>query len=113
MQKIGEIATSLINDSDNVTSLKRRFNVSDNDVSIVPGKDAYYRKYHTEAIAQRIVQKLDAPQSYRFFLKCAWNLPESVIWDIVEYATTNPKILEPVKYVVSVLHYELQKRGKA
>ena len=115
MQRIGEIAAQRVNDNvnDNDISLKRNINDNVNDGSVMVKIGSYHRKYHTEAIAQRVIQKLDAPQSYRFFLKCAWNLPEAVIWDIIEYATTNPKIKEPVKYVVSVLHYEMQKRGKA
>ena len=44
-------------------------------------------------IANKLFTKLDDPQSYKFFCKVAWSLPEYMIWNNLEQAKCgrNPK----------------------
>lgn len=48
----------------------------------------------TEYIADKLVKIFDAPDSRKYFLKCAWHLSEDEIWSIVEETehkgVTNP-----------------------
>lgn len=53
----------------------------------------------TEYIANKLQNEFHAPQSYAFFLKCAWNMSEGDIWNAVE-ASKRPWIKSPVKYFV-------------
>ena len=39
---------------------------------------------YTEYVADKLSRIFNAPQSRRFFLKCAWNLSENTIWSAVE-----------------------------
>lgn len=39
---------------------------------------------YTEYVADKLVKIYKAPKSRNFFLKCAWNLSEDVIWSAVE-----------------------------
>lgn len=57
------------------------------------------RALETEAIAFRLQKEFHAPQSYAFFLKCAWHLTESEIWNAVE-VSRRPYIKAPIKYFV-------------
>lgn len=57
------------------------------------------RALETEATAFRLQKEFHAPQSYAFFLKCAWHLSEAEIWNAVE-ASKRPYIKAPIKYFV-------------
>lgn len=61
-----------------------------------------------QRIAWKITEKLNAPNSYQFFLKCAWNLSENTIWDVVE-RSYSPKIKNKERWVISALHKELNR----
>lgn len=68
------------------------------------------RVLETEQIASKLQGIYHAPQSYSFFLKCAWNLPESTIWDAVE-ASRRPWIKSPVKYFVKTCSNRLSEQA--
>lgn len=46
-----------------------------------------------KSIALKLTERLNDPDSYRFFCKVAWSLPENVIWNNLEQAQKgrNPK----------------------
>lgn len=50
-----------------------------------------YNIREVQSIAGRIAEKLNDPQSFRFFCKVAWRLPEYVIWANLEQAMTSKK----------------------
>lgn len=68
-----------------------------------------YNQRKTEYIATKLVRTFEAPQSYNFFLKCAWNLSEAFIWNAVE-ASQSKKVKSPIKYFVSCCHREMSSR---
>lgn len=48
---------------------------------------------NVKTTANKLVDKLGDPDSYKFFCKVAWDLPENVIWNNLEQAMSgrNPK----------------------
>lgn len=73
-QRIGE----LVNDKSMKILLKKNLNDKSLKESSTP-KIAY-----VEYVADKLVKIFDAPQSRKFFLKCAWHLSEDTIWSAVE-----------------------------
>lgn len=65
------------------------------------------RIMQTERTADRLVSLFNAPQSRNFFLKCAWHLSESTIWDLVD-AARMPAVKNPTKYFVKCCAKELR-----
>lgn len=45
-----------------------------------------------------------------FFYKCAWHLPECIIWDAFE-ASKSKKVRDPIKYFNAICGRELSRRG--
>ena len=64
---------------------------------------------NVRAIATKLVEKLDDPQSFKYFCMVAWNLPESVIWVNLEQALTGR---EPKKYFSFLCNLELKHKSK-
>lgn len=72
--------SELVNDS-SMGSLKRR---PLNEETMRRKATATPRVAYTEYVADKLVKIYNAPKSRNFFLKCAWRLPEDVIWSAVE-----------------------------
>lgn len=53
------------------------------------------------AIADRLLEKLGEPKSWKFYLKCTYKLPEDEIWHFVELAT-RPGIINKNRYFVKI-----------
>lgn len=117
METIGDIANkrylviakpSMINDINesmiNESSLKENINESMINDKLF-SKD---KTLQTERIADDIIRRfanrgINAEHSRNFFLKCAWNLPESVLYDKIEIAM-KPGIKNSLKYAITCLH---------
>jgi len=61
------------------------------------------------AIATRIADKLDDAQSFKFFCKVAYNLPEHLIWDNLEVALTKNR---PAAYFSRVCNIMIRDRER-
>lgn len=82
---------SMINDQ--WTSSKRNINesmINDNNL----------RELHATRIAKALVEKFDAPNSYKFFLKCGYRMSENDIWTTYELAHKD-HITSPIRYFVA------------
>ena len=100
MKPIGEIAQKRYNVNVNEFSeRKQRYNVINVNVSEPKTKQ--------ERIAWKVVEKLDDPKSYQFFLKCAWHLSEDEIWSTVEVATRKTGVKNPARYATAILKRKL------
>lgn len=44
---------------------------------------------------------LDAKKCLNYFIKCFNSLPENVIWDLFEKASSNPEIRSKIKYFIA------------
>lgn len=53
------------------------------------------------AIADKLLQKLGEPNSWKFYAKCAYHLSEDEIWHFVELAT-RPQIRDKNRYFVKI-----------
>ena len=73
--------------------LKR--NLNDNDIV---KRDRVVR---VENIADNLALKFEAPNSRKFFCKCAWKLSEDEIWTAYEKAHRDG-IVAPLKYFIRV-----------
>ncbi len=82
---------SMINDQWN--SSKRNLNESMNN-------DHNIRAKHAEQIANNLVRKFDAPNSYKFFLKCAYRMSENDIWTTYELSHKG-RVRSPIRYFVA------------
>lgn len=60
------------------------------------------------AIAERLLQKLGEPKSWKFYLKCAYHLPEVKIWEFVELAL-KPNVQCSNRYFVVLANKEMKK----
>lgn len=83
-----------------------KLNLNDINDETVEKRKKSAKASKTEAIASKLQREFDAPQSYDFFLKCAWHLSESDIWSAVE-ASKRPWIKAPVKYFVRSCHNKM------
>lgn len=83
---------SMINDQ---WSFSKR-NINDSMIN-----DNNQRGMRAERIAHQLVEKFQAPNSYKFFLKCAYRMSENDIWIAYENANRG-RIKSPVKYFVAV-----------
>lgn len=60
------------------------------------------------AIAEKLLQRLGEPRSWKFYLKCAYHLPEAKIWNFVALAM-RPGIDSPNRYFVALANREMNK----
>jgi len=60
------------------------------------------------AIAEKLLSKLHEPNSWKFYLKCAYHLSEDQIWSAVELAT-KPQVKYPNRYFVCLAKKMLEK----
>ena len=95
-QVIGKLNDSLINDKSMINEVSQRETSMINESMIIDRRGKISK---TDMIADRLVKKFGAPQSRRFFLKCAWHLSEAEIWDIAE-ASMSKKIQNHTAYFV-------------
>lgn len=58
----------------------------------------------TERIANKLVDKYNAPASRQFFLKAAWHLSEDFIWTVVEISRSKKY---PIKYFIKSCKNEM------
>lgn len=59
------------------------------------------RELRAERIANQLVEKFSAPNSYKFFLKCAYRMSENDIWIAYENAHRG-RINSPIRYFVTI-----------
>lgn len=96
----------LVNGESATLNVKERYSLKEN------------KRYKTlnvgpYAQAQYLVEKFekigcfDAPNCFRYFVKCFRTLPENVIWDIYETATNNSKIRSPIKYFIGACRNQM------
>lgn len=64
---------------------------------------------YTEYVADKLVKIYNAPNSRKFFLKCAWNLSEDTIWTAVE-DSRRPGVKSPIKLFVFICSNALNER---
>lgn len=89
MQSFSEIATNVNN-----VKYKNLNNVNNVKANPANKKVAYgYNVTDVRRIADTLVEKLNDPNSYKFFCKVAWQLPENRIYLNLEQALSgkNPK----------------------
>ena len=65
---------------------------------------------YTEYVADKLVKIYDAPQSRKFFLKCAWNLSEDTIWSAVE-ESRKKYVKSPIKLFIFICNDALKERS--
>lgn len=94
-----------INDSMNNESLVNEVFLKKNINESLKGDTA--KISYTEYVADKLVKIFNAPQSRKFFLKCAWNLSEDTIWTAVENSRRR-RVKSPVKYFVAICQRALQ-----
>ena len=85
MRNGGSMREQRVNEIINEKSMKiskRNFNDKVNDKSMT--KKSASKIAYTEYVADKLVDIYRSPQSRKFFLKCAWNLSEDIIWSAVE-----------------------------
>ncbi|MBR3254237.1 hypothetical protein IKF88_00685 [Candidatus Saccharibacteria bacterium] len=64
------------------------------------------RQRKTEYIADKLVEKFNAPQWRKFFLKIAWHLSENAIWSTLEMAFTK-KVTKPLNYFIAACNKQM------
>lgn len=65
-------------------------------------------KERTEKIADDLVEEFNAPESRDFFLKVAWHLPTTFIWDKVKVSRSK-RISSPLHYFVKICKNEMMR----
>lgn len=101
VQKIGE----LFNDkSMKIIEVSHKRNNNDKSMKVIEAKVGY-----TEYLADKLVEIYNAPTSRNFFLKCAWHLPEDIIWTAVENSRKKA-VRSPIKYFVAICNRALRER---
>lgn len=86
---------SMINEfNDHWNSSKKNLNESMiNDVN-------YQREMRAKRIANQLVERFSAPNSFKFFLKCAYRMSENDIWTVYEQSHRG-RINSPIRYFVA------------
>lgn len=96
----------LVNGENATLNVKKRYFLKEN------------KRYKTlnvgaHAQAQYLVEKFeklgcsDAPNCFRYFVKCFKMLPENVIWDIYETAANDSKVRSPIKYFIGACRSQM------
>ena len=98
IKSVGEI----VNDE----SMKRLTKSKSNDKSMTGNKK--YKIAYTEHVADELVKVFDAPNSRKFFLKCAWHLSEDTIWSAVDDSKKRG-VNSPIKLFVFLCSNALRK----
>ena len=101
------------NDPSNEFLFKRNNNANSNDVismEEIGRRQGFLRARQVENIAKKLVIEFQAEQSYKYFIKVAYTLAESKIWEIADKALS-PSVKCPVKYFVAVTHREMMDRS--
>lgn len=62
---------------------------------------------NVRSIATKLTERLNDPQSFKYFCMVAWNLPEPYIWLSLEQALTGR---EPKKYFSFLCNLELKRK---
>lgn len=100
-QKLGKI----INDKSMKISKRNLNEVNDRSMK----RNKAPKVAYTEYVADKLVDIFNAPQSRKFFLKCAWNLSEDTIWSAVE--DSRKKCVEsPIALFVFLCNNALKER---
>ena len=61
----------------------------------------------TEYIADKLVEKFNAPEWRRFFLKVAWRLPEDAIWSTLEMAYSDRVFGSRLHYYIAACNKQM------
>lgn len=72
--------------------------------SFSPAKQAQSDK--ATRIADELLRRFGAPNSYKFFLKCGWRLSEDFIWTTYEQAH-GKSVKQPLFYFVAVCNRKM------
>lgn len=70
--------------------------------------DSSSGQFVQRSIAEKLLRKLGEPQSWKFYLKCAYHLSEAKIWEFVELST-RPNVKFPNRYFVYLANKEMNK----
>lgn len=70
--------------------------------------DSSPKQFKQRSIAEKLLQRLGEPKSWKFYLKCAYHLSEAQIWEFVDLAT-KPSVKSPNKYFVFLANREMNK----
>lgn len=81
------------------TPLKEKNNPSAS-VSANPSGSRKSRSSRVKATANRLIEAFGEPEHKLFYLKVAWKLPESIIWDILERSKAKRN---PAKYFAAAI----------
>jgi len=96
----------------NVTVLQCKSKERNNNVTMlnnVVKQDKFNRKQRkTEYIADKLVEKFNAPSWRKFFLKAAWHLSEDAIWRTYEMANA-AKVKRRLNYFIAACNLQMQK----
>lgn len=87
---------------------KRSMDYRSIDREIVENDNSAPSQYRQRAIAEKLLDKLGEPKSWKFYLKCAYHLSEDKIWTFVELAT-RPGIEHHNNYFVRLANNEMNK----
>ena len=98
---MGETNQQRHNDND-IVNLKEEYNVNDNDIVGTKKTNKKYSKSRkVDSLADSLVRKFKAPNSRRFFCKCAWKMSEDEIWAAYEQSH-GPRVNNPLKYFITL-----------
>lgn len=105
-------ASEIINGSSpsiDYRNLKDKDSMDYRSIEKVIGKDnSAPSQYRQRAIAMKLLEKLQEPKSWKFYLKCAYHLSEDKIWTFVELAN-RPNIKSHNNYFVRLANNEMKK----
>ena len=97
-----------------VTVLQCSNNKENNSVTVlnsVSESDKFrQRQIKTEYIADKLVEKFNAPQWRNFFLKIAWRLSEDAIWSTLEKTMelkAKDKVKKPLNYFIAACNKQM------
>lgn len=62
-----------------------------------------------ESTAQKLVEKLKAPDNYKYYCKVAYSLPEAVIWNNLESATRQG-VKMPARYFTTLCNKAIKEK---
>lgn len=93
----------IVNDSMKILSKKNFNDINEKSLKKKPAPKVSY----TEHVADKLVKIFNAPQSRKFFLKCAWNLSEDTIWSAVE-DSRKKNVNSPIALFIFICNNALQ-----
>ena len=108
IQNVGEIVKDYRSIDHRNSNKSNSMDYRSIDSEVIKKDNSSPSQFRQRAIAEKLLDKLGEPKSWKFYLKCAYHLSEEKIWEFVDLAM-RPDIEHHNRYFVRIANNEMNK----